>query len=400
MNENERIKNKLIDENKELQLQLKLENQYMKNKLRKENEDLIQKLQQENSDLKRKIHSPKRNGSEFDSNKKNPILRQVFSYIGHTEPIKSIVISKDETIMLTGDDKGHLIQWDLINKYPHHYGEFHSDIIWSIKISTCGQYAYTFSGDCTICKFNIANKSFERKYSKIHESPITCCEVLLDDQYFVTGEANGEIKILKFDYNMDFVVVKEFDKLHKSFVSSITATSNGYTIVTASSDSTLIVWNNVLAQVACDDIPAILAGSIVEDAHKGTIWNCTFGKNDKFLYSTGSDMNLKQWSLKYLQLELKTSLTGQHAGELYCIAINEDGTKAFTAGVDKKIAIWNIDGTMTNTNLVGTDHKRRIWCIACGTDYLYTASYDKKIVQWKLNSTHEPAQQESLDFVS
>ena len=53
---------------------------------------------------------------------------------------------------------------------------------------------------------------------------------------------------------------------------------------------------------------------------------------------------------------------------------------------------------MANTNLVATDHKRRIWCITCGSKYLYTASYDKRIVQWKLNPvSHEPKQQESIE---
>ena len=310
---NEKVKQRLIDENKEFQLQLKLENQNMTNKLKKENEELFQTLQFDNSDITRKLVSPINSTTQVEFNKKNPMIQQIHSFIGHTDPIKSIVVSQDETIMLSGDEKGHIIQWNLLNKFPHHYSNFHSDIIWSIKLSVCGKYAYTFGGDGTICKFNIVNRSFVKKFNKIHDNPITCAEVLFNDKYIVTGESDGSIKLLRLDDDMDLVLVKKFDKIHQNFVSAISATSNCSTIVSSSSDSSLVIWNDILSQAVSSDPQNyfIKSNQIIREAHKGTIWSCMFGKKDRFVYSTGADMAVKQWYLRPDKtLEIKSCLAG------------------------------------------------------------------------------------------
>jgi WD40 repeat protein len=148
--EHQALHSSLLSQNRDLQTKLELENEYLKLKLQQDHHQFVQKLKDESDVYILNSPGRKNNASQWTQDKiiysENPTLEFDHMYAGHVHPVKCLTVDSKETVLLSGDEKGCVVQWDLINNYPHHYGPYHTDTVWVILLTPCERYFYTFAG--------------------------------------------------------------------------------------------------------------------------------------------------------------------------------------------------------------------------------------------------------------
>jgi WD40 repeat protein len=125
-------------------------------------------------------------------------------------------------------------------------------------------------------------------------------------------------------------------------------------------------------------------------AHQQTVFSLAFSKKQNLLITVGKDAKVKKWKLENAQINLIEELVG-HIFPIHDVLINSSENLFATSSMDKTIKIWDtqqfkllkvIDfgrhgGHKNSVNkLYWTDYQ----------DLLVSASDDKNISVWKLNS--------------
>jgi WD40 repeat protein len=148
--EHQALHSSLLSQNRDLQTKLSLENEYLKLRLQQDHHQFVQKLKDESEVYILNSPNPKNTTSQWTADKiiysENPLLEFSHLHSGHTHPVKCLSIDSKETVLLSGDQSGCIIQWDLKNNYPHHYGPYHTDTVWAILLTPCEKFFYSFSG--------------------------------------------------------------------------------------------------------------------------------------------------------------------------------------------------------------------------------------------------------------
>ncbi|WP_298906029.1 serine/threonine-protein kinase [uncultured Nostoc sp.] len=196
---------------------------------------------------------------------------------------------------------------------------------------------------------------------------------------------------------------------HSGWINSIAISPDGQTLVSASNDKTIKVWNlkngeeiftitpdtdTVKSLVISPDGYSLVSGNI-----NGVIqvWNITTGKeihtfaghgyevfaliispDGQTLFSGSSD--IKVWNLNNGELVRTLSI---HSGPVLTIAISPDGKTLVSGSEDKSIKIWSI--------CTLTGHLASISSLAISPDgkTVVSGSHDKTIKVWNMNSKEE-----------
>ncbi|MEH2300154.1 MAG: serine/threonine-protein kinase, partial [Nostoc sp.] len=196
---------------------------------------------------------------------------------------------------------------------------------------------------------------------------------------------------------------------HSDSINSIVISPDGQTLISASNDKTIKVWNlkngDEIFTITLDaDIVKCLVISpdghtFVSGSINGVIqvWNITTGKeihtfarhsyqvfalvispDGQTLFSGSSD--IKVWNLNNKELVRTLSI---HSGPVLTIAISPDGKTLVSGSEDKSIKIWSI--------CTLTGHLGAVISVAISPDgkTVVSGSHDKTIKVWNMNSKEE-----------
>lgn len=196
---------------------------------------------------------------------------------------------------------------------------------------------------------------------------------------------------------------------HSDSINSIVISPDGQTLISASNDKTIKVWNLKNGEEIFTITPAtdtVKSLAISPDGHSlvsgninGVIqvWNITTGEeihtfdehsyqvfaliispDGKTLFSGSSD--IKVWNLDNRELVRTLSI---HSGPVFTIAISPDGKTLVSGSEDKSIKIWSI--------CTLTGHLASVYSVAISPDgsTVVSGSYDKTIKVWNMNSKKE-----------
>ncbi|WP_313949419.1 WD40 repeat domain-containing protein [Anabaena sp. FACHB-709] len=157
---------------------------------------------------------------------------------------------------------------------------------------------------------------------------------------------------------------------HTDSVWSVALTKDGQTLVSASEDQTIKVWNLETAKVT-----TTLQG------HTDTVRAIALTPDDQTLISGSADKTIKIWNLQ--RLRIKRTLSS-HAGGIWSLAISSDGQTLVTAHENGSIQIWNFPTGQLLRTIKG--HQGRIFSVAMSPDgeTFATGGIDKKIKIWNL----------------
>jgi WD40 repeat protein len=157
---------------------------------------------------------------------------------------------------------------------------------------------------------------------------------------------------------------------HTNGILDTAITLDGRTIVSASSDSTLKVWD--LATGKCK---STLKG------HDGAVMGVAVTPDGRTIVSTSSDSTLKIWDLTTGECE---STFEGHARAVWDMVMTPDGRTIVSASEDRTLKIWDLATGKCKATLKG--HARAVWGVAMTPNgrTIVSVSEDRTLKIWDL----------------
>ena len=166
-----------------------------------------------------------------------------------------------------------------------------------------------------------------------------------------------------------------FHQVHNEIVTSVSYSTDGNYIVTASYDGTICIWNtNSGVQIG---EPLI--------GHTDAVNSASFSTDGKYIVSASHDKTIRVWDVNS-GLQVGEPLIG-HKEWVNSASFSSDGKYIVSASRDKTIRIWDVSsGLQVGEPLIG--HTDAVNSASFSTDgkYIVSASDDKTIRVWDVNS--------------
>ena len=157
---------------------------------------------------------------------------------------------------------------------------------------------------------------------------------------------------------------------HSGFVLGVAVSADGRRAVSASSDTTLKVWDVEIGGQAIQTL----------EGHFATVWGVAVSADGRRAVSASSDTTLKVWNVETGQA-IRT-IEG-HFGLVRGVALSPDGRRAVSASNDKTLKVWDVETGQVIHTL--EDYSRRwVLGVAVSADgrCAVSASDDRTLQVW------------------
>ncbi|NEO88609.1 MAG: WD40 repeat domain-containing protein, partial [Spirulina sp. SIO3F2] len=178
---------------------------------------------------------------------------------------------------------------------------------------------------------------------------------------------------------------------HSGGITDVVFSNSGEIIATSSLDKKITFWSSQGRQIA-----------IIED-NRAPVFGLAFSPDDRLIATADFTGVIKlfkieaseesSWNISLLEaakVEVEKGKEPHLPSSLYEIEFSNDGSQLLAAGADGTVKRWNILGGKLSKrkNQIIKAHDSEIWDIAISPDdkILATASWDKTIKLWKINS--------------
>jgi WD40 repeat protein len=140
------------------------------------------------------------------------------------------------------------------------------------------------------------------------------------------------------------------------------------------------IWNHLY--LGCTQEDALL------DGHTNAVQHVAFSPNSKSLVSASEDATIRVWDLDSRQT--KAILRG-HTAKVTSVAYSRDGTRLVSASEDKTVRIWDLESGQTIAKLTGHENHVHDARFLSETERVVSGSADATVRVW-----HVPTQSEQL----
>jgi WD40 repeat protein/serine/threonine protein kinase len=259
----------------------------------------------------------------------------IISYLrGHTDGVRSIAVSPDGHILVSGSRDKTLRLWNLdTHQAIGQPLEGHTDVVNSVAFSPDGKLIASASSDHTI-------RLWDAQTGKPIGEPLTG---------------------------------------HTEAVWSVAFSPDGKLMASGSADQMIRLWDVKTGKAIGEPITG----------HSDTVYTVAFSPDGKLLASGSGDQTVRLWDV-LTQKAVGEPLTG-HTNWVLTLAFRPDGAQLASSGADKTIFFWDTQ-TGKSVNQIETGHTDWIRSIAFSADgaKLASASADDTIKLWD-TASGEPA---------
>jgi len=201
-----------------------------------------------------------------------------------------------------------------------------------------------------------------------HDQSVTAVAIANDGITIVSASRDKKLRV----WNIKTGEMLRTLEGHSGSVNAVAIANDGITAVSASGDKTLIVWN-----IKTGAMQRMLVG------HSGSVNAVAIDPNGRIAISASGDKTLRVWDIKTGE-ELRT-LDG-HFGSVNAVAIGANGRIAISASKDKTLRVWDIVTWETLWTLEGHSGSVNAAAIAPNERIVISASDDKTLRVWDIET--------------
>jgi WD40 repeat protein len=309
------------------------------------------------------------------------------AFVGHDDWIRSVLISPDGNLIISGSKDRTICVWDLEGNQTAQFPKEHSNWIFSIAMwqdseEPSNSFIVSGSEDNTIRLWDLNGNC--KQVFEGHEGWVRCITIANKGKLIISGSEDNTIRL----WGLDGKCKKIFDG-HENRVLSIAVwqdynlsnSDNTGFIASSSADRTIRLWN-----FNGDSIGQPLRG------HTDWVREIKISSDGSFIASASKDKTVQTWDLK------EGNLIGKNFGNqnkrILSVAFSPMGDLIVSGGEDKKIYLWNLDGTLNKK--FDQEHGDWIRSVRMTPDnrYIVSGSADKKLHLWKVDGTFVEAKED------
>nr|WP_290227219.1 serine/threonine-protein kinase [Trichocoleus desertorum] len=301
----------------------------------------------------------------------SPTWRCVRTLTGHSRWVRSLAISPDSRMLVSGSGDRTVKIWDLTTGQLLHTLLGHEHWVRSVAISPDGQLVASASNDKTVKIWQLSTGTLLKTLSG-HTDWVRAVTFSPDSQYLASGSQDKSIKLWQVTTGqlLQTLVGHEHWVLAIALATGIvTSNTKQFLLVSGSRDTTIKIWHLKTQR---------LLHTLTE--HTEPVTSLVLSPNGQLIVSGSQDKTIKIWQLG--TQTLLYTLTG-HTDAVNAVMLSPDGQLLVSAGQDKTVKIWQLDsGTLLET-LVG--HVAWIWSVAISADNqtIASAGDDGTIKIWR-----------------
>ncbi|HEY9804499.1 MAG TPA: WD40 repeat domain-containing protein [Leptolyngbyaceae cyanobacterium] len=201
-----------------------------------------------------------------------------------------------------------------------------------------------------------------------HADAVWAVAVSKDGQTLVSASADKTIKV----WNLETLKVKFTLEGHSDTVRAIALTSDDQTLISADGDNRIKIW----------DLPTSKLKRTLT-SHAGPVWSLTVSSDGQTLVSTHENGSIKIWN--YPTGQLLRTIKG-HEGRVFSVAMSPGGETFATGGIDKNINIWNLYTGERLRTITGHQDAVRSLVFSRDGKTIASSSWDKSIKIWNVQT--------------
>jgi WD40 repeat protein len=283
------------------------------------------------------------------------------TFHGHTNGIKSIVISNNGLLAISASKDETVIVWDINagTEIRTCYG--HNNEVTSISFSPDSNQAISGDLDGTIILWDIDSCQIVHKF--YNESKVKSVAWSPNNAYILSGHENNMVKLWDINTKQK---IRTFIG-HTDQVSDVSFSPNSTQALSASKDTTIKLWD-------------VATGTEIHTFTGHTKWvvSVAFSQNGLFAVSSSWDNTIRRWNIQ----------TGEHrvySDQAWVLDVNFflDSNYALSGGKDRTLKLWDLNSAKCLCTLTG--HKGSITSVAVSKDsnILLSGSSDNTLKQWQ-----------------
>ncbi|MBW4512251.1 MAG: WD40 repeat domain-containing protein [Scytonematopsis contorta HA4267-MV1] len=273
--------------------------------------------------------------------------REINLLKGHQGIVRSVAISTDGNIIISGGDDGTVRLWNREGKQISKPFKGHKGIVRSVAISTDSNVVISGGDDGTVRLWTREGKPIGKPFQS-HGGSVYSIAISTDNQTIISGGNDGTLH----QWTREGHLIGKPLKGHQGIVRSVAISNDGKTIISAGKDGTVRLWT-------------IEGKPIFEPfkGHKDMVRSVTISTDGKTIISGGDDGTVRLWTREGKQIgEFK----GHQGRIIRSVAISSDGKTIISGGEDGTLHIWNREGKLIDTPFKG--HQGWVTSVAISSD--------------------------------
>ncbi|GEM_PF-2898912 len=304
---------------------------------------------------------------------------ELFSLAGHMAAVTACAYSPDGGKIVSASKDHTLMIWQASNGRPLLTLSGHQATVTDCTYSPDGQFILSASHDRTL-KLWDAYVGQQRFTLSGHTDKVSACAYSLDGQRLLSASADGTLKV--WDANLETLKAKLLlspcmaqTTAGKYAIHSCNYSPDGHTIVTASDDGLLKVWDAHSEQ-----------NLLTLNGHDRAVHSCVYSPDGAHILSASWDGTLKIWYSDNGQELLTLS---EHTAAIEGCAYSPDGQRIISASEDGTLKVWDVASGQCLLTLSGHE------AVVLGCSYspdgerILSASGDHTLKVWDANSGQE-----------
>ncbi|NWF70557.1 MAG: protein kinase [Chloroflexi bacterium] len=331
---------------------------------------------------------------------------------GHSDWVRSIVITPDGARALSASADGTLIVWDIASGALLRQMRGHAAAVNQVVLLPGGARALSASEDGTLILWTVETGEVVRRFGG--DSPLKTVAVSPDGSMALSGDEAGVLTM----WNITTGAVMQRYQGHDNTIQSVVYAPDGLHALSGSSDRTVIYWDLVNVRIerrfeghsdwvwsvalspdgrfavsGSEDSKLILwdvnTGELIRrfEGHTSKVYTVSFSPDGSHLLSSGYDHNLIEWDV-YSGAELGTFVT---AGDVNAVAYRADGQRALSASSDGTLTLWDMTNGLALI-ILGANrdgHSAQVWTVEFSPDgrYAVSGSNDATAIVWDVDES-------------